>query len=641
MVQLVIFLPLFAAAITGLLYHKASDWFAGYFNSILVTLAAILSYFIFYNVIFLHINYSIPLFEWLSVGSFKVNWSIYIDSITAVMLVVVNTVSALVHFYSIGYMSGDRTVPKFMSFISLFTFFMLMLVTSDNLLQLFFGWEGVGLCSYLLIGYWYKKESAYNAAIKAFIVNRVGDIFFAMAIFAIFSIYQTIYFKEIFANAGVLVEHYINVFGMQINAANFVCVLLFIGCMGKSAQLGLHTWLPDAMEGPTPISALIHAATMVTVGVFVVARFSAIFEYSNFALEMMIFIGATTAFITATIALAQDDIKKIIAYSTCSQLGYMFFACGVSAYSIGIFHLMTHAFFKSLLFLGAGSVIHALSDEQNIFKMGGLMKKIPFTFAMMLIGSLAISGIPPFAGYFSKDAILEAAYASNRIWSNYAYICGVLGAFCTAFYSWRLLIIVFHGQPMGGKENKKVHEPSLSMSVPLSILAFGSVFAGIAGYKLGMIDSLNEFWHGSIAISRGENIFSEMHHIAVFAKILPLILTLAGIISAYVLYMYSSALKERLLQYLSSIYKVAKNKYYFDELYNIIFVKPYKYLAKFAARKIDLGCIDLYGPNGAAKFTKLCSHIICKVQTGFLYHYAFVMIFGLLLILSWVIFIIL
>lgn len=643
MVELIIFLPLLAGVFTGIFNKKISDKFAEYFNTLLVGTAAILSFIIFYKVVFLKVIYQISLFEWFRIGDLKVNWAIYIDSLVATMLIVVNTISALVHLYSIGYMQGDKSIPKFMAYISLFTFFMLMLVTSDNLVQLFFGWEGVGLCSYLLIGFWYQKKEAYQAAIKAFIVNRVADVFFAVGIFSIFYFLDTISFNEVFSNTRILLEHSLNLFGLEINALDFICLMLFIGCMGKSAQIGFHTWLPDAMAGPTPVSALIHAATMVTAGVFVVARHSPIFEYSPLVLEIMTFIGATTAIFAATIALVQEDIKKIIAYSTCSQLGYMFFACGVSAYSIGVFHLMTHAFFKSLLFLCSGSVIHAMSNEQNIFKMGGLWKKIPVTFSLMVIGSIAIAGIPPFAGYFSKDAILEAAFASERKFANYAYICGLIGAFCTSFYSWRLLIKVFNGSPLAEpKTFAKIHESPLSMVIPMIILSIGAIFSGVIGEKiLRMIDYDLGYWNNSIKILENNNILEDIHQLSFLVKIVPLIFTLFGVAAAYIIYMYKKSLIDFLADKFSFFYKIFKNKYYIDELYNKIFVKPYFILSKFLSSKIDNNCIDLYGPNTAVRVTKFCSKFICKIQTGFLYHYAFIMISGLLIIMSWVIFIIL
>ncbi|MEQ9116343.1 MAG: NADH-quinone oxidoreductase subunit L [Rickettsiales bacterium] len=638
MILAIVFLPLIGALFSGVANKKLPDWFSEYFNTSLLAISAILSYLVFYDVVFGQVIYNVELFNWINSGDFQVNWSLNADSLTAVMLVVVTTVSMLVHLYSIGYMEKDESIPRFMSYISLFTFFMLMLVTSTNLVQLFFGWEGVGLCSYLLIGFWYKKESAYNAAIKAFLVNRVADVFFVIGIFTVFYLFGSIEFSEIFNKASSLASDDIKVVGFGLNVIDFACICLFIGCMGKSAQLGFHTWLPDAMEGPTPVSALIHAATMVTAGVFLVARFSPVFEMSPTTLEMIIFIGATTAIFAATIAMAQNDIKKIIAYSTCSQLGYMFFACGVSAYSVAIFHLATHAFFKALLFLCAGCIIHAMSDEQDINKMGGLYKKIPITFSLVVIGSLAISGIPPFAGYYSKDAILESALSSDRLLSNYAYICGTLGAVCTAFYSWRLIIKVFHGECKASKKSQlHIHEPPLTMLIPIATLGIGAVFAGVgAVYGFGIIDENLSFWHGSLEQINQKQVLAGMHHINEFLKFLPLTLSIMSIGVAYIIYMHKPKIVDVFVKRYKFIYQLVSNKYYFDEAYNKIFVAPYRKIAGFCYSIIDKSCIDLYGPGLVAKTTKSFSAIVSRAQTGFIYHYLLILFLGIISFVSFI-----
>ncbi len=640
MVELIILLPLLSALIVGLFLRKYSDLISQILSTSLISISAILSYFVLYNVVHLKQIYQIDLFNWFAAGDYQIKWSLYVDSLTAIMLVVVNSVSALVHLYSIGYMHNDSGVPRFMSYLSLFTFFMLMLVTSNNIVQLFLGWEGVGLCSYLLIGFWYYKKSAYNAAIKAFIVNRIADVFFAVGIFALFYVFRSFEFKYIFSHLEILQDKEFVIFGLNIRAVDFICMMLFIGCMGKSAQLGLHTWLPDAMEGPTPVSALIHAATMVTAGVFLVSRFSFMFDLSPFALEFITFIGATTALFAATIALNQRDIKKIIAYSTCSQLGYMFFACGVSFYSGGIFHLMTHAFFKALLFLAAGSIIHAMSNEQDIFKMGGLARKIPVTFAAMLVGSIAIAGIPPLAGYFSKDAILEAAYASDSVFGKYAYFCGTLSAALTAFYSWRLLIKVFHGESNASRKiYEDVHESPLTMTIPLSILMVGSVVAGLFGqYILGFFDGDFLLWEN--VLPQGEKlIYENMHHIPSIVKIIPTILSVVAIAAAYILYLKKPAYVEMINKKFKSAVSIFSNAYYFDQFYGKVFVRNFVSLSKYLAKTLDQKIIDGFIIVSCRNLSRGCSSVLCKLQSGYLYHYAFTILFGVLVLLSWVIFV--
>ena len=501
-----VFFPLLGAAIVGLLNNRFSDRFSQYLTCLMVLSASFFSLLIFSDVVINGNEKTIMLFSWINSGSMVVNWSLQFDQLSSVMLLVVNSVSCVIHFYSIGYMRDDKSIPRFFSLISLFTFFMLILVTSDNLVQLFFGWEGVGLTSYLLIGFWYEKPAANAAAIKAFLVNRIGDLGFVLGIFFIYNLSGSINFSDIFSSVESYADSKISFYGFEVYEITLACLLLFFGAMGKSAQLGLHTWLPDAMEGPTPVSALIHAATMVTAGVFMVARFSPVFEMSEVALMVVAFVGASTAFFAATVALIQNDIKRVIAYSTCSQLGYMFFAAGVSAYSAAIFHLMTHAFFKALLFLAAGSIIHAFSGEQDMRKMGGIWNKIPFTYSMMWIGSLALAGIPLFAGYYSKDMILESAFADHSMQGQIAYWLGIAAAFLTAFYSWRLLVMTFHGKTRADdKTYSHVHESPLVMTIPLAILAIGALGAGKLFYELFVGHSRANFWGDALFVMEGND----------------------------------------------------------------------------------------------------------------------------------------
>ena len=519
MYALAIFLPLLGAAIAGLggRYIKASG--AQLITCGAMVLAAAIGCLILFEVALGGRAVTVELLPWISSGAFEVSWTLRFDQLTAVMVFVVTVVSAVVHVYSIGYMDHDPHIPRFMAYLSLFTFFMLALVTADNLLQLFFGWEGVGLCSYLLIGFWYEKPEANAAAIKAFIVNRVGDFGFALGIMGVFLMFDSIAFDTIFAAVSDQSEATISFLGIEAHALTTLCILLFIGAMGKSAQLGLHTWLPDAMEGPTPVSALIHAATMVTAGVFMVARLSPLFEYAPVALDVVTVVGATTALFAATVALCQTDLKRVIAYSTCSQLGYMFFACGVSAYSAGIFHLTTHAFFKALLFLGAGSVIHAMSGEQDMRRMGGIWRMIPATYTLMWIGSLALAGIPFFAGYFSKDLILEAAFGAHTGWGQYAFWMGVIAAVLTAFYSWRLLLMTFHGTSRADEMTlAHVHESPRVMLLPLVVLAVGAMFSGYLGYEYFAGDSMHEFWGESLFVRPGTDPIAAAHHVPLWVQ---------------------------------------------------------------------------------------------------------------------------
>jgi len=634
MAYLIIFSPLLGFLIAGLFGRKIGDLVSQVVTSSLVGLSAIISCYYLYLFISGSEALNFVIFNWISSGSLNLNWSIYIDALTAVMLVVVTVVSFLVHVYSIGYMSHDPDKPRFMGYLSLFTFAMLMLITSDNFLQLFFGWEGVGLASYLLIGFWFKKPSANAAAIKAFVVNRVGDFGLAIGIFLIYKYTGSLNFSEVFQSIPSLVDKKINFIGIEGNIITFICVFLFIGAMGKSAQLFLHTWLPDAMEGPTPVSALIHAATMVTAGVFLVVRCSPIYEYSAISQSLIITVGASTAFFAATIGLVQNDIKKIIAYSTCSQLGYMFFAAGIGAYHIAIFHLFTHAFFKALLFLCAGSVIHSLHEEQDIRKMGGIYKKIPYTYAFMVIGTLAITGFPFLSGFYSKDAILEAAFFSSNSMGSYATIIGVITAILTSIYSWRLIYKTFHGNYRN--ENyafEKVHESPLVILAPLFLLTLGAVFAGFLFKDIFIGIDHQVFWNGSIFFKEK---FVLQHPPYWFLYFTPVIGFLI-IFIAYYLYVKNENILNQLKETHKPVYEFLLNKWYFDEFYEFLFVKPAKTFGNFLWSKGDEKIIDGYGPNGFARIIKIISDKAVLFQSGYLYHYAFVILIGLTVLLTYLI----
>ena len=629
----ILFLPLIGSFI-GYIGRSLTKYFAEISTSLFVSASAILSIFVFWNGIQNNVYGNYIIFEWISSGGFKANWSINIDPLSSIMLVVVTFVSALVHIYSIGYMSHDPHKPRFMSYLSLFTFSMLALVVSDNFLQLFFGWEGVGLCSYLLIGFWYKKETANNAAIKAFIVNRIGDFGLAIAIFLIFFFFGTINFEEVFQITSQFAEKKITFFGFELNLITLICVFLFIGAMGKSAQFLLHTWLPDAMEGPTPVSALIHAATMVTAGVFLVVKCSPIFEYSQFALNLVTIVGMITAIFAASVALVQNDIKKIVAYSTCSQLGYMFFAAGVGAYHVAMFHLFTHAFFKALLFLGAGSVIHAFKDEQDIRNMGGVRKKLPYTYIFMLLGTLALTGFPFLSGFYSKDAIIEFAYLRNSALGNYAATIGILTAFLTSIYSWRLFFRAFHGP----YNNKKIpvtetHESPLVMLIPLVFLSIGAVCSGYLFKDTFIGHHSNEFWQNSIFF------LNEIKHDAIplwFLLITPTLVLISIPISFY-FYIKNPKILEDFKNTNLPLYKFLLNKWYIDELYEKVFVEPAKKTGTFFWKKGDIGIIDKFGPDGVSKLVKFISNKAGRIQTGFIYDYAFVMLLGLSILLTYLI----
>jgi NADH-quinone oxidoreductase subunit L len=602
----------------------------------LLMVSAALSWVALVDVGFMHHDARIALFPWINSGDLQVAWSLRVDTLTAVMLVVVNTVSSLVHLYSIGYMDEDPYRPRFFAYLSLFTFAMLMLVTADNLVQLFFGWEGVGLASYLLIGFWYQKPSANAAAIKAFIVNRVGDFGFALGIFAIFALIGSTDFETIFAGAPGLTGKTIDFFGWHADALTLTCLLLFMGAMGKSAQFLLHTWLPDAMEGPTPVSALIHAATMVTAGVFMVARLSPLFELAPNAQAVVMFFGATTAFFAATVGLVQNDIKRIVAYSTCSQLGYMFVAMGAGAYSVGMFHLFTHAFFKALLFLGSGSVIYAMHHEQDIRNMGGLWRKIPYTFAVMCIGTLALTGFPMFAGYFSKDAIIESAYASHNPFALYGFLMTVVAAGLTSFYSWRLMFKTFFGEPHDREHYDAAHESPLWMLIPIGVLAAGSILSGFPFKELFAGHGVEEFFRDSIKMN--PHIIEDMHHIPETIAYLPTVMMVIGAYISYVFYIRRPYLPVELARQHPLLYQFLLNKWYFDELYDMIFVRPTKRIGRFLWKVGDGKIIDGFGPDGVSAWVLDVTRNVVKLQTGYLYHYAFAMLIGVAGLITWFMF---
>ena len=630
-----LFLPLLASIISGFFGKYIGDRNSEIVTSLFVSISSILSLFIFYNVIYEGYENNVVIASWINSGSLNVNWSIKIDALSSVMLVVVTLISSLVHIYSIGYMSHDPHKPRFMAYLSLFTFAMLTLVTSDNFLQLFFGWEGVGLCSYFLIGFWFKKDSANAAAIKAFIVNRVGDFGFALGIFLIFYLFGTVNYNEVFLLIPETLDQEIYFLGINLKSIDLICILLFMGAMGKSAQFLLHTWLPDAMEGPIPVSALIHAATMVTAGVFLVVRCSPIFEYSQIALNIICIVGMTTAFFAATVALVQNDIKKIIAYSTCSQLGYMFFAAGIGAYNVAIFHLFTHAFFKALLFLGAGSVIHSLNNEQDIRKMGGIWRKLPYSWGLMIIGTLALTGFPFFSGFYSKEAIIEFAYLKGNTLGYYVVVIGIFTALLTAIYSWRLVFKTFHGT----YENKElkinsIHESPYVMLVPLIVLAIGSIFAGFFFKELfiGQYAS-NNFWSDSIKFLSP---ISTDHPPLWIVYFTPVIVVLS-IPIAYYLFVKNKDITNWLVNENKPLYNFLINKWYFDELYEYLFVRTFKRIGIFFWKNIDLKTIDRFGPDGISNLIKKLSIRAVKFQSGYIYQYAFIMLLGFSALLTYLI----
>ncbi len=630
-----VFPPLVGAIIAGLFGRSLGDRGAQGVTIGLMLVAAVCGVLLFVDVAVLGNGRAVDLATWIASGSLEARWSLRFDTLSAVMVGMVTVVSTLIHLYSVGYMSQDPSIPRFMAYLSLFTFAMLMLVTADDLVQLFFGWEGVGLASYLLIGFWFERESANAAAMKAFIVNRVGDVGFALGIAGVFALTNSVAFDGIFIALPGVATRTISAAGMELRAVELCAVLLFVGAMGKSAQLFLHTWLPDAMEGPTPVSALIHAATMVTAGVFLTARMSPLFELAPTALAIVTVIGAATALFAATVGCVQTDIKRVIAYSTCSQLGYMFFAAGVSAYPAAIFHLFTHAFFKALLFLSAGSVIHAMGGEQDIRRMGGIWRKVPITYAMMWIGSLALAGIPIFAGYYSKDMVLEAAWASGTEVGRFAFACGLIAAFLTAFYSWRLLILTFHGEARADAHTMShVHESPPVMTIPLALLAIGAVFAGVVFYEPFVGHHYAEFWREAIAIAPGHNAMELAHQAPLEVKYAPLVLAIAGIATAVVFYALAPKLPAAFASAFPGVYRFLLNKWYFDELYDRLFVRPACALGIILWKGGDLRTIDRYGPDGLAAAAREIGQSVVRVQSGYVYHYAFAMLVGLVVLVT-------
>ena len=662
MYQIIVLLPLAGFLIAGLFGKAIGAKASEYTTSSFLVIAAVLSW-----IGFLSFGWGegetirVPMLQWMQSGGLDVSWSLRIDRLTLVMLVVVNTVSALVHIYSIGYMHHDPHRPRFFAYLSLFTFAMLMLVTSNNLVQMFFGWEGVGLASYLLIGFWYKKPSANAAAMKAFVVNRVGDFGFILGIFGVFVLFGSVNLDTIFAGAADIAAQMgaeggeaagaaahgaaatgdvvLNFAGYALTmggALTAVCLLMFVGAMGKSAQIGLHTWLPDAMEGPTPVSALIHAATMVTAGVFMVARMSPIFELSHTALTFITFIGATTAFFAATIGLVQNDIKRVIAYSTCSQLGYMFVALGVGAYSVAIFHLFTHAFFKALLFLGAGSVIHAVSDEQDMRRMGGLRKHIPVTYWTMVIGTLALTGFPFTAGYFSKDAIIEAAFVGHNAFATYGWGLTVIAALLTSFYSWRLIFMTFHGKPRASADvMHHVHESPMVMLVPLFVLSAGALLAGLLFEHSFVGEGYDHFWHAALFTGAENHVLHDLHEVSFGIAILPTIMMALGFVVAYWMYVKDRAAPKRLAETHRGLYRFFLNKWYFDELYDFLFVRPAMAIGRVLWKTGDGRIIDGLGPDGVSARVVDVTNRVVRLQTGYLYHYAFAMLIGVAALVTW------
>ncbi|WP_455478888.1 NADH-quinone oxidoreductase subunit L [Bartonella sp. B10] len=647
MCYVIVFLPLLGfliAAIGGkTIGARASELVTCSF----MVIVAILSWIVFFNIAIGNISgVNIPILHWIALGDLSFDWALYIDTLTAVMLVVVNSVSALVHIYSIGYMHHDPSRPRFFAYLSLFTFMMLMLVTSNNLIQMFFGWEGVGLASYLLIGFWFQKDSANKAAMKAFVVNRVGDFGFLLGIFSVFILFQSVNFSFIFEKAAdnnfVQSVTFFNYHFERQAVITVTCLLLFIGAMGKSAQFLLHTWLPDAMEGPTPVSALIHAATMVTAGVFMVARMSPIFELSSVALTVIIIVGATTAFFAATVGVVQNDIKRVIAYSTCSQLGYMFVALGVGAYGAAVFHLFTHAFFKALLFLGAGSVIHAVSDEQDMRKMGGLYKHVKVTYWMMIIGTIALTGVGipgtlfGTAGFFSKDAIIESAFVSHNVASGYAFWLLIFAALLTSFYSWRLVFMTFHGKSRATVDvMHHVHESALIMLFPLFVLSIGALFSGVFFQPYFFGDLYNLFWKGALFTGSHNHILHEIHGVPNWVRWAPFTVMILGLILAYLFYIAVPSIPKKITKSFPSAYHFLYHKWYFDELYNVLFVRSSLKIGRFLWKFCDGRVIDGFGPNGISAYVVSIANKVVRMQTGYLYHYAFAMLIGVAVLITW------
>ena len=665
--DLIVFLPLVGFLVAGVFRHQLGPENAERLTTGLLGVSCLIAWIVFLGVDFSHQEEATisPVANWLTSGKLEISWALRIDTLTAVMLVVVTTVSFLVHVYSIGYMREDPSRQRFFAYLSLFTFAMLMLVTANNLVQMFFGWEGVGLASYLLIGFWYEKPSANAAAIKAFVVNRIGDFGFALGIFLVFVLTGSVSFDHIFAAAPGLVGKTIHIFGGEWDALTIACLLLFMGAMGKSAQFLLHTWLPDAMEGPTPVSALIHAATMVTAGVFMVARLSPLFDLSPSALTFVTIVGATTAFFAATVGLVQNDIKRVIAYSTCSQLGYMFVALGVGSFGAGIFHLFTHAFFKALLFLGAGSVIHAMHHEQDMRNMGGLKDEIPFTFWMMTIGTLALTGVGipftpiGFAGYVSKDAIIEATYVSTRPGAVYAFMCIVIAAGFTSFYSWRLVFMTFFGKRGDWKGSLPAahghvhddhahahdehghgpaHESPRVMLIPLAVLALGATFAGIVFRHDFIGGEYETFWRQSLFLAKDNTILEAMEHAPWLVSLMPTLMMLGGLALAYYMYVVDKTMPAALARANPLLYRFLLNKWYFDELYDFLFVRPAFWIGRLFWKGGDGYIIDGFGPDGISARVQDVTRNVVRLQTGYVYHYAFAMLIGVAALATWYLF---
>ena len=631
---LVLILPLLGSLISAICIIGSQNKKAEYISTIFLFLAALASIYIYINIETFKGNFIV--YNWINFAQINLNFSIFLDPLTAIMFCVVTIVSSVVHMFSIGYMHEDKLRARFFCYLSLFTFAMLVLVSADNFIQLFLGWEGVGLCSYLLVGYYFHKPSANNAAIKAFLVNRVGDFGYLIAIALIYKYFNSLNFQEVFSNTSAIEKKNLLFLGFEFNLITCICMFLFMAAVGKSAQIGLHVWLPDAMEGPTPVSALIHAATMVTAGVFLVVRCSPIFEYSQFTLNVITYVGLITSLFAASVALLQNDIKKVIAYSTCSQLGYMFFACGISAYSLAMFHLVTHAFFKALLFLGAGCVIHCLHHEQDCKKMGGLYKKLPITFAFIIIGSIALMGIPPFAGYFSKDLILEYALSIHSFNGTNIYVLGCLGAFLTSVYSTRLIYLTFLNKTNIKTDTfNKIKEPGFTMLFPLFILSIGAIAGGYLFYD---IVENNAFWFNSIFTLTEVNYVEEAHHIEKIYKLFPIFLVVLAVIVVFAAYKYVDSLSYLLNYKIKGLVKFLQKKWYFDEIYGFLFVNKLLQLSTFLWTRVDINLIDLKGPIGVSNNIWKAAAYCRKIQNGKVFSYAIVMFTGIVVFVSLIFF---
>ena len=631
---LVLILPLLGSLISAICIIGSQNKKAEYISTIFLFLAALASIYIYINIETFKGNFIV--YNWINFAQINLNFSIFLDPLTAIMFCVVTIVSSVVHMFSIGYMHEDKLRARFFCYLSLFTFAMLVLVSADNFIQLFLGWEGVGLCSYLLVGYYFHKPSANNAAIKAFLVNRVGDFGYLIAIALIYKYFNSLNFQEVFSNTSAIEKKNLLFLGFEFNLITCICMFLFMAAVGKSAQIGLHVWLPDAMEGPTPVSALIHAATMVTAGVFLVVRCSPIFEYSQFTLNVITYVGLITSLFAASVALLQNDIKKVIAYSTCSQLGYMFFACGISAYSLAMFHLVTHAFFKALLFLGAGCVIHCLHHEQDCKKMGGLYKKLPVTFAFIIIGSIALMGIPPFAGYFSKDLILEYALSIHSFNGTNIYVLGCLGAFLTSVYSTRLIYLTFLNKTNIKTDTfNKIKEPGFTMLFPLLILSIGAIAGGYLFYD---IVENNAFWFNSIFTLTEVNYVEEAHHIEKIYKLFPIFIVVLAVIVVFAAYKYVDSLSYLLNYKIKGLVKFLQKKWYFDEIYGFLFVNKLLQLSTFLWTRVDINLIDLKGPIGVSNNIWKAAAYCRKIQNGKVFSYAIVMFTGIVVFVSLIFF---